>query len=196
MKKIIFFSHNKNKIREILKLFQKSGFNILSLNKFPNIEEPKELGSSFEKNAEIKSNYGFKHLKLPCFADDSGICINALKNLPGIRSKRFLEENGGEKKALEMIINKTKLLLDNRAYFKTSICLTFDENKTIFFNGIIKGMIASGPRGHGGFHYDPIFIPNGYDKTFAEMSLKEKNNISHRSIAIEKLKKYLLQSFN
>ena len=94
MEKIIFFSHNKYKIKEVLMLFQESNFNILSLNNFPKIKEPEETGSSFEENAKIKSKYGFKHLRVPCFADDSGICISALGNLPGIKSKRYLMEAG------------------------------------------------------------------------------------------------------
>ena len=196
MKEIIFFSHNKYKIKEILILFQKSNFNILSLNNFPKIKEPEETGSSFEENAKIKSKYGFKHLKLPCFADDSGICIRALGNLPGIESKRFLKENGSYEKTFKSIIDKTKKFNDRHAYFQTSISLTINYNKIIFFKGVIRGKISSEPKGDFGFHYDPIFIPEGYNKTFAEMSSDEKNKISHRSIATQKLKKYLLQSFN
>ena len=193
MKKIIFFSHNKNKIEEVLKLFHRSSFNILSLNNFPNIKEPKEIGSSFEENARIKSSYGFNNFNVPCFADDSGICISALKNLPGIKSKRFIKENGGIDKTFRLILDKTRKHLDNKAYFKTSISLTINNNNNVFFNGIVKGIIAKTPRGKFGFLYDPIFIPNGHEKTYGEMTLEEKNKISNRSIAIQKLKKYLLQ---
>ena len=83
MKKIIFFSHNANKIKEVKKLFEETGINILTLYDFPNISEPKETGSTFEENAKIKSSYGYKKIQLPCFADDSGICIGALDNFPG-----------------------------------------------------------------------------------------------------------------
>ena len=196
MKKVIFFSHNINKINEIIELFKDSNINVLSLANFSNIKIPEESGSSFKENSKIKSEYGFKILKLPCFADDSGICISALKNFPGIKSKRFLIESGGWDKAFDKIINKTKKLSDSRAYFQTSISLTINQNKTISFNGIVKGNITSNPRGEGGFDYDPIFIPKGYNKTFAEMSSEEKNKISHRAIATKKLKSYLLLLFN
>ena len=196
MKKVIFFSHNSHKINEITELFKGSNINVLSLKNFININEPEETGSSFKENSKIKSKYGFKHLRLPCFADDSGICISALGNLPGIKSKRYLMESGGFNKTFAKIINKTKKLSDSHAYFQTTIALTIDNNKTIFFNGIIKGNISSEPKGRGGFHYDPIFIPKGYNKTFAEMSSEEKNKISHRAIASKKLKKYLLELFN
>ena len=196
MKKIIFFSHNKNKINEIIELFKGSNINVLSLKNFSNIKEPEEVGSSFKENSKIKSEYGFKHLRLPCFADDSGICISVFGNFPGIKSKRYLIKSGGPDKAFATIINKTKKLLDSRAYFQTSISLTVDHNKTIFFNGVIKGNISSEPKGEGGFHYDPIFIPNGTNKTFAQMPEEEKNKISHRAIATKKLKKYLLELFN
>ena len=196
MKKVIFFSHNTNKINEITELFKGSNINVLSLKNFININEPEETGSSFKENSKIKSEYGFKHLRLPCFADDSGICISALGNLPGIKSKRYLMESGGFNKTFAKIINKTKKLSDSHAYFQTTIALTIDNNKTIFFNGIIKGNISSEPKGGGGFHYDPIFIPKGYTRTFAEMSSEEKNKISHRAIATKKLKKYLLELFN
>ena len=105
-------------------------------------------------------------------------------------------ESEGLNKTFTKIINKTKKLSDSHAYFQTTIALTIDNNKIIFFNGIIKGSISSEPKGEGGFGYDSIFIPKGYNKTFAEMSSEEKNKISHRAIASKKLKKYLLELFN
>ena len=195
MKKIIFFSRNNNKIKEVKKLFEEIKINILTLNDFPNISEPKETGSTFEENAKIKSSYGYEKLKLPCFADDSGICISALNNSPGIKSKRFLEKNNNHKKIFKTIIDKAKELSDFQAYFQTSISLTFN-NESIFFKGVIKGIISPEPRGRYGFHYDPIFIPKGNNKTFGEMTIEEKNKISHRASAIKKLTKFLIKSFN
>ena len=195
MKKIIFFSHNDNKIKEVKKLFEETGINILTLYDFPNISEPKETGSTFEENAKIKSSYGYKKIKLPCFADDSGICISALDDFPGIESKRFFKKNDDHKKTFKTIINKAKELSNFHAYFQTSISLTFD-NKSIIFKGVVRGKISSEPRGKYGFHYDPIFIPNGSEKTFGEMTIEEKNKISHRARAIDKLKKFLIKSLN
>lgn len=196
LKKIIFFSHNKNKIKEITKLFQSSKINVMNLDDLSNIKIPKESGSTFEENANIKSSYGFKKFKLPCFADDSGICINALNGRPGINSKNFLNQNKNIDKILSFIIDKTKKISDDKAYFQTTISLTLNQSNTIFFTGIIKGKISQRPKGSFGFGYDPIFIPKGYSKTFGEMHIKEKNSISHRAIAINKLKKYLLNSLN
>ena len=195
MKKIIFFSHNDNKIKEVEKLFEETEIDILTLHDFPNILEPKETGSTFEENAKIKSSYGYKKIKLPCFADDSGICIGALDGFPGIKSKRFLKKNDDHKKTFKTIINKAKKLSNFQAYFQTSVSLTFD-NQSIFFNGVVRGKISSEPRGKYGFDYDPIFIPEGSEKTFGEMSIKEKNKISHRAHAINKLKKFLIKSLN
>ena len=195
MKELIFFSHNNHKIKEVKKLLENIDTNILSLHDFPNILKPKENGFSFEENAKIKSSYGYKKLKLPCFADDSGICISALNYLPGIKSKRFLEKKGDHGKTFKKIINKAKELSNFHAYFQTSISLTFD-NKTFFFKGIVDGKISTEPKGKYGFDYDPIFIPKGSRKTFGEMSIKEKNKISHRAQAINKLKKFLINSSN
>ena len=195
-KKIFFFSQNKYKIDEIEKIFSNLNISLLSLNNLPETNIPEETGTSFEENASIKSNYGFKLSKLPSFADDSGICISALNNKPGIRSKEYLNKNSGSNKILEKIINKTIKLNNARAYFQSSIALTINSNKTIFFTGIIKGNISRDIKGLGGFGYDPIFIPSGYNKTFAEMNLEEKNKISHRAIAAEKIKKYLLKLSN
>ena len=195
MKKIFFFSHNDNKIKEVKKLFEDTGINILTLHDFPSISEPKETGSTFEENAKIKSSYGYKKIKLPCFADDSGICISAFDGFPGIKSKRFLKKNTDHNKTFKTIINKAKELSNFHAYFQTSISLTFD-NESIFFKGVVRGKISSEPRGKYGFHYDPIFIPEGNEKTFGEMTLKEKNKISHRAYAINKLKKFLIISLN
>ena len=195
MKKIIFFSHNDSKIKEVKKLFEETEINILTLYDFPNISKPNETGSTFDENAKIKSIYGYKKIKLPCFADDSGICIGALGGSPGIKSKRFLKINNDHKKTFKTIINKTKELSNFYAYFQTSVSLTFD-NQSIFFQGVVSGKISSEPRGKYGFHYDPIFIPEGSEKTYGEMSIEEKNKISHRACAIKKLKKFLIKSFN
>lgn len=195
MKKIIFFSHNDSKIKEVKKLFEETEINILTLYDFPNISKPNETGSTFDENAKIKSIYGYKKIKLPCFADDSGICIGALGGSPGIKSKRFLKINNDHKKTFKTIINKAKELSNFHAYFQTSVSLTFD-NESIFFVGVVRGKISPEPRGKYGFHYDPIFIPEGSKKTFGEMSVKEKNKISHRALAINKLKKFLIRSLN
>ena len=192
MKEIIFFSNNKNKFLEVDKLFRDIPIKVLSLNNFYKIKTPNENGITFKENAKIKSDFGLQTFKKPCFADDSGICIEALNNNPGINSKKFLEQNNNLFDAFNLIfslVNKTK---KNKAFFQTSICLSLNAKEHVFFNGIVKGTITQSIRGSEGFGYDPIFVPLGYKKTFAEMTIEEKNLISHRSIAITKLKKYLL----
>ena len=192
MKEIVFFSHNQYKINEVIKIFQNYKIKILTLCDFPDIYKPKETGKTFKDNALIKSTFGFKSFGLPCFADDSGICISALDNLPGIKSKRFQLENGGFDKTFKMIINQTKIKDNYRAFFQTSIALTVDNQNSVCFDGIVSGKISNKPLGSRGFHYDPIFIPDGTNKTFAQMLEEEKNKVSHRAIAIKKLINFIL----
>ena len=191
MKNLFFFSSNQDKIIEIKKLFKIKNIEILSLNDFPKVKFPKETGTGFSENAKIKSLYGFKKFDIPCFADDSGICISALNNKPGIHSKEFFEKFQNKKEVFKYIIKKVCASNNTYAFFTTSICLTLKLGQYVLFEGKISGNIAKSPRGSNGFGYDPLFIPNEHNKTFAEMSTKEKNTISHRSIAINKFIKFL-----
>ncbi len=191
MNKIIFFSNNKDKVKEIKKLFNETQINILSLKDFGFDVEPKEIGKTFIENAKIKSEFGFKSFKKPCFADDSGICIQALKNKPGVLSKRFINNFKSKQECFKFIINEVNKTQNKDAYFKTSICLTLSKEHHIIFEGKINGSISRKPVGIKGFGYDPIFIPEGHNKTFGEMTQKEKNSVSHRSIAVNKLLNFL-----
>lgn len=196
MNELLFFSSNDFKVKEIKKILENDKLKILTLKDLPVTKEPEEKGETFSENAMIKSSFGFKKFGLSCFADDSGICISALNNKPGIKSKRFQESNGGFEKTFKIIINEAKRKKDFRAYFQTTIALTTIKNRVLYFDGIVFGKISNKPIGRLGFHYDPIFIPDGYNKTYAEMTIDEKNSLSHRSIAIKKLKKYLQKSFD
>ncbi len=191
MKEIIFFSNNKNKIQEISNLFIKFNYKLLSLNDFKKIKSPIENGKTFKDNAKIKSIYGYRKFNKLCFADDSGICIDALNGAPGINSKQYLESEKKGNTALNKIISLAKNKDRYKAFFETSICLTLNINKQIFFTGRVYGKISLKIRGNHGFGYDPIFIPNGMNLTFSEMTLYQKNLLSHRAIAIKKLSKYL-----
>ena len=191
MKDILFFSHNQKKIIEIKQIFKDSKIKIYDLNSFKKIKEPKETGATFSSNAKIKSKYGQQLFDMPCFADDSGFCVEALKNNPGVKSKRFLEKFSNNKKAFEYIISNVVKKRNNKAFFVTAISLTLKENHHITFLGKISGTVSLKPKGTNGFGYDPIFIPENNIKTFAEMNLEEKNVISHRKIAITKLKSFL-----
>ena len=194
MKEIIFFSNNKNKIQEISNLFIKFNYKLLSLNDFKNTESPIENGKTFKDNAKIKSIYGYKKFNKLCFADDSGICIDALNGAPGINSKQYLGSDKNKNTTLNKIISLAKNKDRHKAFFETSICLTININKQIFFTGRVYGKISLKIRGNHGFGYDPIFIPNGMNLTFSEMTIYQKNLLSHRAIAIKKLSKYLTNS--
>ena len=191
MKDILFFSHNQKKIIEVKQIFKDSRIKVFDLNSFEEIKEPRETGKTFASNAKIKSKYGQQVFNIPCFADDSGFCVEALKNNPGVKSKRFLEKFSNKKKAFEYIISNVIEKKNNKAFFVTAICLTLKENHHIVFLGRIRGTVSFKPKGTNGFGYDPIFVPENYTRTFAEMSLEEKNIISHRKIAITKLKSFL-----
>ena len=191
MKEIVFFSNNKNKIKEVSNFFLKSQIKLLNLNDFEKINSPKEIGKTFEENAKIKSMFGLKHFNKICFADDSGICIETLKWGPGIKSKFYLESNKDSKAVLEKIISNAKDSKKFKAYFQTTICLSINKKSNFFFTGKISGKIATKILGDNGFGYDPIFIPSGQKITFAQMSLKEKNLLSHRALAMKKLIRYL-----
>ena len=191
MEQLLFFSNNKNKVIEIKKIFKKFKLEILSLDDLDISDEPKENGQTFEENAKIKSDYGFNKTGLPCFADDSGICIESLNWKPGVLSKRFLKNFKSSKACFESIIKSAEKKCKYNAYFKTSISFTFTNNLNVIFNGKIDGKISKQVKGEFGFGYDPIFIPKNYNKTLAQLSTKEKNEISHRSIAITKLISFL-----
>ena len=191
MKDILFFSHNQKKIIEVKQIFKDSRIKVFDLNSFEKIKEPTETGDTFASNAKIKSKYGQKVFNIPCFADDSGFCVEALKNNPGVKSKRFLENFSNKKKAFEYIISNVIEKKNNKAFFVTAICLTLKDNHHIVFLGRVNGTVSLKPKGTNGFGYDPIFVPENYTRTFAEMSLEEKNIISHRKIAITKLKSFL-----
>ena len=191
MRQLLFFSNNKNKILEIKKIFKKFNLQLLSLKDVGISEEPKESGQTFEENAKIKSDYGFSKTGIPCFADDSGICIESLSWKPGVFSKRFLNEFKSKEACFKSIIKITKDNDNQNAYFKTSISLSINNDRNIIFNGKVDGKISDKIRGDFGFGYDPIFIPIDYKKTLAELSTKEKNEISHRAIAVTKLINFL-----
>ena len=191
MGQLLFFSNNKNKIIEVKKIFKKFDLELISLNDLNISEEPKESGKTFEENAKIKSDYGFNKTGIPCFADDSGICLETFNWKPGVLSKNFLNNFKSNNACFKTIIQSIKKNGKKNAYFKTSISLTIKNDQNLVFNGKINGIISPQVKGSFGFGYDPIFIPKNYKKTLAELSSKEKNEISHRSIAVTKLLNFL-----
>ncbi len=186
---LVFASNNPNKIKEIQLLLPKE-ITILSLEEIGCFEDIPETAPTIEGNAILKANYVTEKYGYSCFADDTGLEVAALNGEPGVYSARY----AGEQRNADDNMNKLLANLadkENRnAQFKTVICLNLDGNQHLF-EGIIKGKIINEKRGSEGFGYDPIFIPNGYSKTFAEMPIAEKSKISHRGLAVEKLVAFL-----
>lgn len=194
--KLVIATANKHKLIEIQNIFKDSAKEILPMPS--DIGEIIEDGNSFIENSLIKAKAVYNHTKLPSLADDSGICINALNGEPGIYSARYGGENLGYKEKTQMILDKLKNKNDRTAYFITSAVCVLDDNYYIALEGIVNGVIVESPKGFDGFGYDPIFKPNGYDITYAEMTLEQKNSMSHRAIAMNKMKEilYTINTFN
>jgi XTP/dITP diphosphohydrolase len=185
---LIFATNNKNKISEIQqKITDKIEF--LSLEELEIINNPEETGHTFHENAMIKAKSVWDKLKINCFAEDSGLVVNALGGAPGIYSARYSGEKNDQKNR-EKVLFHLQNKKDKSAYFITIIALIF-EGKNYFFEGKIEGKITNKPAGEMGFGYDSIFIPNGFNKTFAQMTKEEKNTISHRGMATQKLINFL-----
>jgi XTP/dITP diphosphohydrolase len=189
---IIFASNNLNKIREINSVLGNT-FTLLSLQDINMTADIPENEMTLEGNAIYKARHIFKATGMNVFADDTGLEVEVLNGMPGVHSARF----AGESKDSHANIVKLLSLLDNEtnrnARFRTVIALVYNSNEYIF-EGIVNGIITKEKRGRQGFGYDPVFIPEGKNQTFAEMDLKEKNSISHRARAFEKLKLFLLDN--
>ncbi len=190
---LIFATHNENKVIEIKNLIQKN-IKLLSLSDIGFKHEIIEDGKSLHENSLIKAKYIKSKYGMNCFADDTGLEVQSLNNEPGVYSSRYagypINSNNNIKKLLENLSGFN----NKNARFRTVISLIISKN--IFsFEGIINGKIIHEIRGNSGFGYDPVFIPSGYNKTLAELSLKEKNTISHRSIAINKMMNFLRKNY-
>ncbi len=187
--KLVFASNNANKIKEIQQLIP-SSIEVVSLQDIGCTEEIPETADTIEGNAILKANYVTEKYGFNCFADDSGLEVEALNGAPGVYSARY----AGEPKNDDNNMNKLILALKNepnkKANFKTVICLNVD-GKQHLFNGIINGEIIDTKIGENGFGYDPIFIADGFTKTFAELTMQEKASISHRGIAVKQLVNFL-----
>ena len=185
---LVFATNNKHKIEEVQSKVR-DNFKILGLEDIGCTEEIVEDGETLDENASIKSNYVFKKYGKNCFGDDTGLEIEALNNEPGVYSARYAGGRDSEKN-IDLVLERLRGKEKRNARFRTVISLILNGQE-ILFEGIVNGTITSERRGNAGFGYDPIFIPDGYDRTFAEMSLEEKNQISHRAKAMEKLLVYL-----
>ena len=187
--KLVFASNNEHKISEIQLLLPKS-ITVLSLKDIGCFEDIEETASTIEGNAILKANYVTENYGYDCFADDSGLEVDFLDGKPGVHSARFAGEQRSDEDNTIKLLQLLKKENNRKANFKTIICLNLDGKQTLF-EGIINGIITTEKKGNQGFGYDPVFQPDGFETTFAEMNQLEKTTISHRGIATRKFVAFL-----
>ena len=187
MKKILIGTHNKGKFKEIAHLVSRKYKKISPLSL--NIKSPKETGKSFIANSKLKVQFFSKFVNYPVLSDDSGICIKALNNKPGIYSARLAKKYGSFYNAMKFILKKLKNKKDRTATFVCSLSYKTNNQKIVTVQGKLKGKISSSIKGKNGFGYDPIFIPLNKKITFGQMSKLKKIKMDHRFVAFQKLKK-------
>ncbi len=187
--KIVFASNNKNKIQEIKNQLPKE-IELVSLEDIGCFEDIPETAETIEGNAILKANYVTERYNLPCFADDTGLEIEALNNEPGVYSARYAGEQRDSNDNMDKVLEKLMDIENRKAQFKTVIALNLN-NEQYLFTGIVKGNIGTEKVGNDGFGYDPIFTPENHSITFAEMNLNQKNEISHRGRAVKHLIEFL-----
>ena len=187
MKKILIGTHNKGKFKEIAYLISKK---YKKISPIPlKIKSPKETGKTFLSNSKLKAQFFSKFVDYPVISDDSGICIKALNNIPGIYSARLAKKHGGFFKAMKFILKKLEKEKNRAATFVCSLSFKDTSNKITSVEGKINGKISNRILGKKGFGYDPIFIPNNKKITFGQMNKLKKIKMDHRFIAFQKLKK-------
>ena len=191
---LLLATRNAHKTREFRELLGQA-FGVIDLSSFPEIAIPKETGRTFEENATLKAIAASKQLPSLVIADDSGLEVDALGGAPGIFSARYAGENAGDVPNVNKLLRelrKRNIATEKRsARFRCAIALAQDGKVLGVFEGFVEGKIVEPPRGSGGFGYDPIFEPKGFDQTFAEMTAESKNQISHRGQAIAALREGL-----
>ena len=187
--KLIFASHNEHKTTEIRQLLPPE-IQLLSLNDLNYHDEIEESAATLEGNALLKATHVFTLFKLPCFADDSGLEVEALDNSPGVYSARFAGEPKNDDRNISKLLDDLKESTNRSARFRTVITLILPTT-SLSFEGIIEGEITHEKKGSNGFGYDPVFQPNESSITFAQMSMEQKNTISHRALALEKMISFL-----
>ncbi len=186
---LVFATHNKNKFKEVQLLLPKH-ITLRSLDEIGCNDEIPETADTIEGNAIIKANYVTENYGYACFADDTGLMVDALDGAPGVYSARYAGTNKSSEDNMDKLLAEMEGQTNRDARFKTTIALHLERQK-VLFNGIVLGEITMEKSGEGGFGYDPIFKPKGYDKTFAELPISVKNEISHRGKAMKQLIDYL-----
>ena len=189
-RKLVFATNNAHKLDEISAILGEK-VELLSLKDIHCDIDIPETSDTLEGNAMLKAEYIYEHYGLDCFADDTGLEVEALNGEPGVYSARYAGEEGHNAEAnMQKLLQNMQGVQNRKAQFRTVICLITNGKKHLF-EGVVKGEIIKEKRGGSGFGYDPIFMPEGYDKTFAELGNETKNKISHRALAVEKLCRFL-----
>jgi len=189
MNKLVFATNNAHKLEEVRAILEPE-ITIISLNDLDCHDDIPEIADTLEGNALLKATYIHNKFGLDCFADDTGLEINELNGDPGVYSARYAGENNNAYNNMSKVLSLLGNSRNRKACFRTVIALIIDQ-QTLFFEGKIDGTIALKPLGESGFGYDPIFIPEGYSLSFAQISSETKNAISHRALAINKLIEFL-----
>ena len=192
MQSIVFATGNANKVQEA-NIALGEAFQIISLKDIGCEEELPEDHPTLEGNALQKARYVYEQYNTPCFSEDTGLEVEALAGAPGVFSARFAGPGRDSEANMSLLLEKLQGNDNRRARFRTVIALILDDGTEHLFEGIVEGRIAGQKSGGQGFGYDPVFIPEGHNRSFAEMSMREKNEISHRARAIAKLKAFLLE---
>lgn len=187
--KLVFATHNLNKLQEVRMLLPQS-IDLLSLDDLGCTNDIAETATTLAGNAQIKADFVWEKYRVPCFSDDTGLEVNALNGAPGVYSARYAGPQKNAQDNMNKLLSELENHTDKSAQFKTVIALNLN-GKQHLFTGIVRGTIIAEKRGTQGFGYDPIFVPEGYDATFAEMTLAEKALLSHRGKALQQLIDFL-----
>ena len=187
--KIVFATNNAHKLDEVRQVVGDK-FSLVSLRECGIVEDIPENEPTLEGNALAKARYIYARTGADCFADDTGLEVDALGGEPGVRSARYATDGHDDEANKRLLLERLKGVENRAAQFRTAVALIMG-GKEYLFEGIVRGRIATEQHGEGGFGYDPLFVPEGYDRTFAQMSAEEKNAISHRGRAVRKLAEFL-----
>lgn len=189
MRKLVFATNNAHKLEEVRAVLDNK-IEIVSLNELGCYDDIPETAVTLEGNALIKAEYVFNKFGMACIADDTGLEVEALNGEPGVYSARYGGEPHNAQKNIQKLLTNLKGVENRKARFRTVIVLK-DAERELYFEGTIHGHISETPSGAAGFGYDPVFVPDGYNKSFAELGPEQKNKISHRALAVESLIRFL-----
>ena len=189
MRKLVFATNNAHKLEEVRAVLDNK-IEIVSLNELGCYDDIPETADTLEGNALIKAAYVFNKFEMACIADDTGLEVEALNGEPGVYSARYGGEPHNAQKNMQKLLTNLKGIENRKARFRTVIVLK-DAERELYFEGTIQGHISETPSGAAGFGYDPVFVPDGYNKSFAELGPELKNKISHRALAVEELIRFL-----